>query len=1079
MTTYTVTSSINIDQFINKQGSDTYTINGGELFIDQDSRYGKNQSISSSLGNVTLSATLGGTIEINGTKVRAIPFDGGSGNVPDYNSIISQGGASGKLIGVYSASYAKPHTSGALMPVSGIIKIKQWNDVPYASGALVGLTASSLGTDTPGWLEIAASDALLCTVNRLNTFKVRGEWYPIGLTSGVRATTYQIPSNGSLAYFPGVWVETSVGSNDYEFYPCAGTQTALLANVATDAVRGKFCWISTAGLLRFGNDGTNSTGGYLPDVNLNIRIPNVFLMTNTPPTFTNNSLPAAALGTRYEFATTGGGVLDIDKACINWYMNINQPFSVALTNTAIMSQMLITECASPLSWSQVGVGQEAANAQFGLSMGSCFAGGTMDRCTWTSATLAASGRYISTWTDCNDFTVTNQRLAALAARGNATTGASRMTRVNNSSFTSGTIGVGRILMTTCSDVDFINNTYYDHPATSTIATNPMYAFDLASSCVRIKVDKLNFGGLSLCQPYNGILNIGAAGCTDIKLRNLGTYDAPLELGEGRRNNVQWTRVTTTATITSTNHGLKVGDIFYVIVSPDITAITVGLKTVVAVPTANTLTFTCLNAGAASGVLSYYPVMSANLFVIAAAAAANDIEVKRCYTPHTRTNLYTADNSTKNVLIENVQGNYVNIPLTPLLNEEIKGIFATPSLAAQTSCYGTHWFDCFTGDNSLVSSSLAWSRVTTTAFVTGTNHLLRTGESIVVLSASSTANQAVTYGIKAVTAISGSMFSFPATNSGQTTGNLDFQNLSSCVGILMNESTTETVDQYSIVSGTAAFTSAGGLSMPIIGQKVLFQSPNYFLGHTGFALAAPVMAGGTITNYDITYALDKNDGNGFGSGSASGSFHNYYYQRAIGGGAASSTTVTMVNTAGVEVGDYVFGTNIAPTAKVTQIINGTTIEVDRPNVGVVSGLLSFSYLPNETNISPRLGFKQKIQIVTSASNATAITSLFAYTLNTTGSRQYQYPLDLVPLSITNLRNPSEIRVFEYNTTNEITGQEQVVSGTYSTTIDVAAYPVVDISILSLGYQNLRLLSQSLGDGLTLQAAQVVDRQYNNP
>lgn len=1078
MTTYTITSSINIDQFTNKQGSDTYTINGGYLFIDQDSRYGKNQSISSSLGNITLSATLGGTVEINGTKVRIIPFDNGSGNVPDYNSLITQGSASGKLIGVYSASYAKPHTSGALMPVSGIIKIKQWNDVPYTSGALVGLTASSLGTDTPGWLEIAASDALLCTVNRLNTFKVRGEWYPIGATSGNRTTTYQIPSNGSLVYLPGVWVETAVGSNDYEFYPCAGSQTALLANVATDAVRGKFCWISTAGLLRFGHDGTNSTGGYLPDANLNIRIPNVFLMTNTPPTFTNNSLPAASLATRYEFATTGGGVLDIDKACINWYMNINQPFSVALTNTAIMSQMLMTECASPISWSQVGVGQEAATAQFGLSMGSCFAGGTMDRCTWTSATLAATGRYITTWTDCNDFTVTNQRLAALAARGNATTGASTMLRVNNSSFTSGTIGVGRVLMTTCTDVDFVNNTYYDHPATSTIATNPMYAFDLASSCARIKIDKLNFGGLSLCQPYNGILNIGAAGCTDIKLRNLGTYDAPLDLGGGRRDNVQWSRVTTTATLTSANHGLKVGDIFYVIVSPDVTAITVGLKTVASVPTTNTLTFTCLNAGASSGVLSYYPTMAANLFVIATAAAANDIEVKRCYTPHTRTNLYTGDNSTKNVLIENVMGDYTNVPLTPLLNEEFKGVFATPSLAAQTSCYGTHWFDSFTGDNSLVSSSLQWSRVTTTAFVTASNHLLRTGESIVILSASSTANQAVTYGIKSVTAISGSRFSIPATNSGQTTGVLDFQNCSSRVGILMNESTTETADQYSIVSGTAAFTSAGGLSMPIIGQKVLFESPNYFLGHTGFALAAPVMAGGTITNYDITYALDKNDGNGFGSGSASGSFHNYYYQRAIGGGSNGSTNVTMVSTAGVEVGDYIFGTNIAPNAKVTQITNSTTVVVDRPNIGTVSGLLSFSYLPNEV-VSPRLGFKQKIQIVTSASNATAITSLFAYTLNTTGSRQYQYPLDLVPLEITNLRNPSEVRVFEYNTTNEITGQEQVTSGSYSTTIDVAAYPVVDISILSLGYQNLRLLSQSLGDGLTLQAAQVVDRQYNNP
>jgi hypothetical protein len=1078
MATFTITGSINIDALTGKQGSDTYNINGGYLIVDQDSRYGLNQSISASLGNVTLSATLGGTVEFNATKVRMIPFVSGSGNVPNSNTTISLGGASAKLLGVYSASFAAPFATGSLMPPSGTIKVKQWNDVPFAAGALAGISATATGPDTPGWIEIVASDALLCTVNRLNTFKVRGEWYPLGTTSGVRSTTYQIPSNGSIVYLPGVWVETDVGTNEYEFYPCAGSQTALLANVATDAIRGKFCWISTTGLLRFGHDGTNSTGGYLPVSGLNIQIPNVFFMCNAPPTFTNNVLPNAALATRYEFATSGGGVLDIDKACINWWMNINQPFSVALSNTGIMTQMLMTECASPLSWSQVGVGQEAANAQFGLSMGLCFAGGTMDKCTWTSATLAASGRYVSTWTDCNGFVVTNERLASLAARGNATTGASTLIRVVDSSWSNCTIGVGRVLMTTCTDVTYTDCIYYDHPATTTATANPMYAFDLSTNCLRIKVDGLTFGGLTMCQPYNGLMNIGAAGCTDIKLRNIGTYTSPLDMGDSRRTDVAWTRVTTTATVISTAHGLKVNDIIYVIVSNDVAAIIVGAKTVASVPTANTFTFTCLNAGAASGILSYYPTMAANLFVLAAGAAANDVEIKRCYTPHTRTNLYTADNSTKNVLIENVMGDYVNIPLTPLLNQEFKGIFSTPSLAAQTSCYGTHWFDCFTGDNSLITQSVGWSRVTTTAFITSSNHLLRTGESVVILSSSATANQAVTLGVKAVTAITGSAFSIPATNSGATTGLLTFAPLSGRVGLLMNESTTETVDQYSIVTGSAAFTSAGGLFMPVVGQKVLFETPNYIVGHTGFALAPPVMGGGTITNYDITYALDKNDGLGYGSGSASGSFHNYYYQRAGGGGSAASTNVTMLSTAGVEVGDYVYGTNIAPNAKVTSITNGTTVVVDTPNIGVVSGILSFTYLPNEININPVLGFKKKIQIAVSASNATAITSLFAYTLNTTGSRAYQYPLDLVPLTITNLRNPSEVRIFEYNTTNEIGGSENIFSGSYTTTIDVSRYPVVDIAILSLGYQNLRYLSQSLGSALTLQAAQIIDRQYQN-
>jgi hypothetical protein len=188
---------------------------------------------------------------------------------------------------------------------------------------------------------------------------------------------------------------------------------------------------------------------------------------------------------------------------------------------------------------------------------------------------------------------------------------------------------------------------------------------------------------------------------------------------------------------------------------------------------------------------------------------------------------------------------------------------------------------------------------------------------------------------------------------------------------------------------------------------------------------------------------------------------------------------MTTTAGVESGDYVFGTNVAPNAKVMSITDMTTIVVDRANIGTVSGILTFCHLPSETGINASDGFKMKIQIITSASNATAISSLYAHTLNTSASRAFQYPLDLVPLSITNLKNPSEVRIFDYNTTNEIAGQEEITSGSFSTLIDVASYPVVDIAILSLGYQNTRLLSQSLGTGLTLQAAQVIDRQYNNP
>ena len=118
MATFTVTTSQNIDELTSKAGGDTYNINGGTLTIDQDSRGGLNGTTSASIGVMTLSATLGGTVEIDARYVRIIPYDTGTGNVPAWNTTITQGSASGKLIGVYSALNVASTATGAAMPAS-------------------------------------------------------------------------------------------------------------------------------------------------------------------------------------------------------------------------------------------------------------------------------------------------------------------------------------------------------------------------------------------------------------------------------------------------------------------------------------------------------------------------------------------------------------------------------------------------------------------------------------------------------------------------------------------------------------------------------------------------------------------------------------------------------------------------------------------------------------------------------------------------------------------------------------------------------------------------------------------------
>lgn len=1068
--------AVNIDSLGGKVGSDTYDIRGGYLTVDQHTRYGVSQNISAAMGNITMSAVSGGTIEFNSTLVRLIPFSAATGIVPNVGTTISQGSASGKLIGIYSGLTGAPMASGATISSTGYTLIRQWNGVSYTSAqALTGITATTAGVDVAGWLEIVGVDALTTTVNRLNTFKVRGNWYEFlgRTTDGVRTTTYQIPSNGTLVYLAGVWVETDTATNQYEFYPCAGSASALSGLTSADSVRGKVCWISTAGVVRFGSDGVNSTGGYVPPSGRKIRVPNIFFMCCTAAILTANTLPNATLATRFDFTTTGGGNIDIDKAMLAWYPSFAQPYSVNLSNVGILTQLLVSEIAAPISWINVGVGQEAANAQLALSMATCFAGGIISACTWTVANQGASGNYIKSLTDLDGFTVTDNKAFSFVKAANATTGTATLVRTANSTWTNTLCGGGRIFMTTCTNVNFTNTAYFDHLSGTTAVAIPMYLFDIGTNCSNITFDGVNFSGLTQVQPYNGILNIGSAGCSNIKLRNLGTYASPLDLGGTRLDGITWTRVTTTATVTSTAHGLKTSDVIYVIVSSSAGAISVATKTIT-VTNANTFTFACTNGGDAAGTLSYYRTVSANLFVLAAGAAANTVKIQRCYTPHTRTNLYTSDNSSKNIILENVWGDYINAPAAPQLNGYHKGIGAVLSMAAQTSCYGTHWFDEFTTNVPTEFTGVAWTRRATLFSATTTNHGMRGGDLINVGTSSDQA--AIVLGQKTIGAVNANIISGTCLNAGGTSGTLSFSALTGRIGLLMNESTSNTSGQTTVISGTPAFTSAGGLYMPNLNDEIQFITPEYIIGHTYFPVAEPVMAGGTIGNYNITYAIDKNNTSGYTS------FKNYAYRVVGGGGASGSISVTMASTSGVSVGDYVFGTNIAPNAKITGITNSTTVAVDIPNSGTVSGILRFTQLPSETNINAQNGFKLKIDIKTISANTTAISSLYCFTNSTATSRAYQYPLDpvVVNFTLTTLKTNSEVRIYRTSDDVEIAGVENSSTAfTYTYTyvgIDTSVY----IRIHHLSYQWLTYEGLILSNvSQTIPIQQQVDRNYLNP
>ena len=689
MTAYTLSAATNIDALSPaRAGGDTVNTNGFKFTIDQDTRYGLGGGATFSLGSLTINANAGGDIEITTQAVRQIPYNTGSGNVPAYNTVVSQGGVTGKLIRVQSAINATPTAVAAAMPASGFITLKQVSGGAFAAGALTGIGASATGADVQGFIELVGDEAATINCNRLGTFRVLGNWYEVGTTSGSSATTYQLPTNGSVQYYPCVYVDsdsatvtaaawaggvgtyqasghtfvvgdevtvtgaspsgwnvtdavitavelgvsfsvaivsdpgtwTSGGSAKVmEPYPCAGSLVAA-SSTPTDAVRGKVCWASTAGVLRFGSDGTN-TVGYVPPSGRRIRIPSILTANCTTAARGTNALPNATLATRYDFTTTGGGVIDVNKMFLNWYPSFAQAFSVTLKYAAIAEQLSMSEVAQPMTITRCGVGQVAAQAQFALLMSLCFAGGTFNGNKWTSASLAASGRYVQSLTDLSGFTFNLDLTYSFVLRANATTGTATMTRVANSTWNYQIIGIGQFLCTTCSSLTFNNSTYFDC-ITTTATANPMSVWALASNTINCTFNGLTFGGLTNVQPYTAILSINAAGCANIKLRNIGTSPSSL-----------------------------------------------------------------LSLGSAN--------QTGTVCALATGSAASDVKLQRLFCSSTRTNLYSGDNSATRITVENCMGDYADVPVNNMLDLVSKGVGATPTYAAQTAVYGTHFFDHFT------------------------------------------------------------------------------------------------------------------------------------------------------------------------------------------------------------------------------------------------------------------------------------------------------------------------------------------------------------------------------------------------
>lgn len=798
MTTYTITTPTNIDSLTAKTGGDIYNVNGGILTIDQDSRYGRNQTTSASLAAMTISATLGGIISIDSRYVRLIPFNNGTGNVPVSNTVISQGGVTSKLIGVWSAINAAPIASGSAMPTSGFIKVKQISQVPgFSAGALTGILAAATGADIAGWIEIVGDQSATCTVPRLGKFEIKGDWFEVGTTTGNSATTYQVPTNGNAlpsgSYLPGVYVHNGeAGDTDanYEFYPSVGVCTGADC-ISTDVVRGKLCWINSAGLVQFGTDALNGGAnlvGYIPPAGRKIRIGNVILHSCVTTTRTINALPHSTLGTRYDFSTSGGGAIDIDKAMSAWYLAFSYTNSCLINCTGTFEQFYFNLPGAAPILTRCGVGSAATAVQSALISNASFNGLTASDCVFAGIGGGGSVARLNL-TDTTGARLTNIRsyFHTSYLSGQHSLLLLRSTDLIVDGFT---FGNGGIQGTYCSDVILRNLIPYGLQGSLTRTGTSVV---LSSGMTNILIDGV-YPVDANSFPLAEIFGVGSYGAANLTLRNVGTLEAPANLGG-------------VAELTNLN-----------------------------------------------------------------ASNAQNIKIQRCWLTNTPTSNVLSGGTTTHdgVRYENIYDtSYKSAIYSPASNRmRWRGVTMTSlGISVSTLRYGNYWQDYFTAE---------------------------------------------------------------------TTG---------IIRVDMCEPDASLIP-YITLSGSAAYTGTGGLYMPKIGDEVILEMDYYMLGYTALRNQAPVMGGGTIGNYALTYQIDVNDGNGW-----NGTW------KALN--TTNLTTETLDYTKGFKLKVKITTTTTNTTA-ITSLVIYTSTTADAQKILYPLGAISITFIDikadTEIRIFNALGFE---------------------------------------------------------------------------------------------------------------------------
>lgn len=996
MATYAITGNTNMDALTAKGGADTYNVNGGTLTQDRDTRNGVNPS--NSHGNINGSPTLGGTIKFRSDKVRWIYFTGGSGNVPAYETAISQGGgASGLLIGVHSSVNSAPITPGSAMPASGYIRVTQWNSVAYASGALTGITATCaadpvFGTyDRAGFIIVVGRDATNTNISRLNNpidDVFLGDWFMVGITDGNRSTAYQIPGNGDAMYFGGVEVETAPGSGVYEWWPV--TTSAMTAyNLRTTGEASKQCWINPAtAQVRFGHDGTNSTGGACPASGCKVRIPNLFLQGCTAGAPTVNAF--SAIGSRHYFYANGAGRWRMTGVSSSWRQNlVTNAYEVYAKDSSFCQSLTISSNATPYELDNVCVSTPVDDgiANSGLVLSSSFIGGTVVDSVFSVGKIDAVNKNPLNITSSSNGSFDNCKFLF---SGMPTTAPSAINSSIAENFDfQNCYFVGK--QTHSQSVSFVaqNCTFGGVTPGAVFESSSGVAFlTLSNKSSEFLYEDWTFPETETLGKSSFITLSGSS--TNNKFRNMGTYASPVSGKSATQYDLDWTRSGSTITVTWTGHPFRTNDYAKVLFSTSAAATGSGGLELVTYLTANTFSFVGAASGDALGKVTLFRAGASSIIDVAAGCSGNEFQnifVDGAYTG----SLNAAANGNDNLYL-NISGG-IGSGNTFAGNDMIaRHIFMSASIpGASAAQYGHTFVDGPVQTSPSASGGIAdtYNRTGAVAVITHTDHGIENASTrIRFYDPSDTGTFVPTVAWKYATPLTKDTFSVPVVNTGAASGTVSWDAPTDKVTLFMNEQS-DTVQRYTIDSGTPAFTGAGALSAVTVGDQITWEMPEFLINYTGFAnmpietsLAETLAAQGV---YRFMYDIAVDDG------AFSGTFKNLSLILTQTSGVSGTPTMTFASTANIQAGDKITGAHIPRGAYVVSVDSATQITISANLLGTATGDYMFNHLPNETFTT---NFKLKVRQITLTANTLSNTYINIPLTSDATSRAEVYPIAVI-------------------------------------------------------------------------------------